>query len=400
MHCIQAYVGEDFMDALWVLAGPDRCYRVPGLQMIMGKQGDVLPQAESYRVTNTSTEDFAVLCSQVDIAILVAGKEPFNRFWLDSIPANLPKAGFLDQYSHIEARLQLATSGVDGYISVAMSQPDFDVVLQKIREDKLAINNLQAELKNFSAIAFTAMSSASEMGIVALFAEKVQSIMELQRLASLIHSCMADLSLDVVVQFLFDNDVSIFPPDISISFQRLLKSASESETRIISHGRFLLFSFEHVQLLVTNAPHEDQERYGRLRDVLAHIASIAEARAKTLKVNSLLKIQQDNARMVMMLLEMAAVDNRTSVKTIMTELSDSLRRMATGFDLNMEQEQQLLNLSEKALNSLEGLQVATMAVEEHFRSLLQQLDEASNLLQSPQEAEQQTENYDSKIELF
>lgn len=281
-----------------------------------------------------------------------------------------------------------------------MSQPDFNVVLQKIHEDKMAINNLQAELKNYSDIAFTAMSSASEMGIVALFAEKVQSTMELHRLANLIHSCLSDLSLDVVVQFLFDNEVNIFPADIPVSYQRLLQSASESETRIISYGRFLLFSFEHVQLLITNAPHEDQERYGRLRDVLAHIASIAEARAKTLKVNSLLKIQQDNARMVMMLLEMAAADNRTSVKTIMTELSDSLRVMSTGFDLNMEQEQQLLNLSDKALNSLEGLQVATMAVEEHFRSLLQQLDEASNLLQSSQEPEQEVERHDSKIELF
>ena len=151
---------------------------------------------------------------------------------------------------------------------------------------------------------------------------------------------------------------------------------------------------------MTDALHLDQERYGRLRDVLAHLVSIAEARAKTLKVNTLLKIQQDNTRMVMMLLEMAAADNRNSVKDIMTELSGSLRAMATGFDLNMEQEAGLLSLSERALNSLEGLQEATSAVEVHFRSLLQQLDTASSLLQAGEDDQPVVDESDSRVELF
>lgn len=392
------------MDILWILAGPDRCYCVPSQQVIVDKQCDLLADAEAYRVNTNdpvlTMDGFAALCTQADVVILVAGRTRLNSQWLAAIPTHLPKVGLLGDRSDPEVRVQLTLTGVDGYISVAMNQPDFAVVVQKIREDKHAINNLQEELKNFSAIAFTAMSSASEMGTVAVFAEKVQSCMELHRLANLIHVCLGDLNLDGVVQFIFENDVSIFPADIPVSFSRLLHSARESNARIISHGRFLLFSFDHVQLLVTNAPHQDQERYGRLRDVLAHVVSIAEARAKALKVNTLLKIQQDNTRMVMMLLEMASTDNRNSVKGIMTGLSDSLRIIATGFDLNMEQEAQLLQLSEQALSSLEGLQEATMAVEVHFRSLLQQLDEAANLLQAPAEAGPPSDTCDSKIELF
>lgn len=391
------------MEALWVLAGPDRCYRVPDQELIVDRQGDVTKTGETYLVSSSQLQEpgaWEALCAQADIVVLVAGDVQLNSLWLSSIPVSLPKVGFLDDRSQSDVRQQLAVLGVDGYISVVMSQPDFAVVLQKIHEDKQAINNLQEELKNFSAVAFTAMSSASEMGTVAVFAEKVQSCMELHRLANLIHVCLADLSLEGVVQFMFDEDISLFPPEIPASFARLLQSASEAETRIISHGRYLLFSFDHVQLLVTNAPHQDQERYGRLRDVLAHVTSIAEARAKALKVNTLLKVQQDNARMVMMLLEMAAADNRSAVKQIMTELSDSLRIMATGFDLNMEQEAELLSLSERALNSLESLQEATMTVEEHFRSLLPQLDEATLLLQAPPESATAEENHDSKIELF
>jgi hypothetical protein len=392
------------MDALWIMAGPDRCFKVPDHRVIVGKQGELLAGTEDLLINNgdqpLNTESFQKLCEQVDILVLVAGSEQLNSEWLAAIPLHLPKVGFLESNCNAEARLQLAINGVDAYITVTMNSLDLATLLQRVQDEKNALNDLQEELKSFSSIAFTAMSSASEMGTVAVFAEKVQVCMELYRLANLIHVCLGDLNLEGVVQFIFDNDISLYPADVPASYLRLLQNASESETRIISHGRFLLFSFDHVQLLVSNAPFLDQERYGRLRDVLAHVVSIAEARAKTLKVNTLLKIQQDNARMVMALLGMAAADNRSSVKSIMTSLSDSLRAMAMGFDLNMEQEAQLLALSENALNSLEGLQETTMAVEVHFRSLLQQLDEASSLLQAPPEEEQLGESLDSKIELF
>ena len=388
------------MEALWLMGNPGRCFRVPDQQVIIDRQGELSSSAHSYEVPIATLDEFVALCSQADILVLVAGGRPLDQSWLSAIPPQLSKVGFLANNSHPEARVQLTMTGVDGYVSVSMCQPDFEVVLQKIHEDKQAINNLQEELKNFSAIAFTAMSSASEMGTVAVFAEKVQGVMDLHRLAHLILACLKDLRLDGIIQFMFDEDITLFPADVSISYQRLLHSARESQARIISQGRFLLFSFDHIQLLVTDAPYLDQERYGRLRDVLAHLVSIAEARAKTLKVNTLLKIQQDNTRMVMMLLEMAAADNRNSVKEIMTELSGSLRSMATGFDLNMEQEAELLSLSERALNSLEGLQEATSAVEVHFRSLLQQLDTASSLLQSGEDDQPVVEESDSRVELF
>lgn len=388
------------MEALWLIGSPARCFRVPNQQIIIDRQGELFDFAPTYEVPVATLEEFTALCAGASILVLVAGDKLLDQLWLSSISPHLPTVGFLANNNNPEARLQLTMTGVDGYVSINMCQPDFDVVLQKIHEDKQAINGLQEELKNFSAIAFTAMSSASEMGTVAVFAEKVQGVMDLHRLAHLILACLKDLRLEGIVQFIFDEDLTLVPADVSISYQRLLHSARVSAARIISQGRFLLFSFDHIQLLVTDAPHLDQDRYGRLRDVLAHLVSIAEARAKTLKVNTLLKIQQDNTRMVMALLEMAAADNRNSVKEIMTGLSNSLRMMATGFDLNLEQESELLSLSERALNSLESLQEATSAVEVHFRSLIQQLDTATNLLKSGESEQLTVEESDSRVELF
>ena len=387
------------MDALWLVGNPAQCYRVPEQQMIINTQDELVGNAAAYHVPVTTVAEFSDLCSRAALLVVVAGAE-LAEGWLESIPGHLPKIGLLAHHRKDNVHEQLGALGIDAYVSSAMSPADYDLVLRKVHDDKLALNALHQELKNFSSIAFTAMSSASEMGTVAVFAEKVQDVMELERLAHLIHACLSDLSVSGVVQFIFDQDVRLFPPHISASYLRLLNFASESNARIVSQGRFLLFSFEHLQLLVTDAPVHEEERYGRLRDVLAHLVSIAEARAKTLKVNSLLKIQQDNTRTVMMLLEMSSRDNRNAVKEIMTELSDSLRMIATGFDLNMEQESALLGLSEKALVSLESLQETTTVIEEHFRSLVQELEAVSLLLDGQEQAAQDQPEQDSRVELF
>ena len=58
----------------------------------------------------------------------------------------------------------------------------------------------------------------------------------------------------------------------------------------------------------------------------------------------------------------------------------------------------MLNLSEKALTSLESLHATIDAVDVHFRSLVLQLDQAATLLETDEVPEQaETE---SSVELF
>lgn len=390
------------MDALWLISGQNTFYLVPDDQLIIDKQGSLLAYAATCEENATTSLEIADLFAQSNVVILAATQRLFDTRMLALIPPTLPKVAFFLESTPMAVRDQIVAYGVDGYSSSSMGQADYAMVLKKVCDDKKALNNLQDEIKNYTNIAFTAMSSASEMGVVTVFAEKVQAVMEFDRLAQLVFSCLGDLGIQGVIQFAFEDEVLHYPKDTSPSYKFLLESAIGSNARIVSNGRFLLFSFTQMQLLVIDAPHDDAERYGRLRDLVAQLVSIAESRAKTLKVNSMLKVQQENARTVMMLLEMASKDNRNSVKEIMMDLSLSLRSMAMGMDLTLEQETKMLGLAEKALNSLEGLQEATVAVEEHFRSLLQQLDGAASLLQhrphSPAETKQEAES--NKVELF
>ncbi len=85
----------------------------------------------------------------------------------------------------------------------------------------------------------------------------------------------------------------------------------------------------------------------------------------------------------------------------MTDLSFSLRQMAMGLDLTLAQETAMTALADAALEALESLQEATIAVEGHFRSLLAQLDEAANLLDKNNgEKNKEDSSIGSKVELF
>lgn len=388
------------MEILWLLSGRDKAYLVPEGMTLFSAPEQLQACAGEWIKAVPDINALLQLLKQCQGVVLVADQWLFAESVLENLPADLPKLVMLTAKTSTALREQLAKLEVDAYITESMSQADLNSVIKKRVQDKMALVAMQQELKNFSSIAFTAMSSASEMGIVALFAEKAQTTMDFAHLARATLACVKDLGLSAVLQFAFESDIKLYPENASAAYKRLLSDALQSGNRIVSMGRFLLFNFAQVQLLITDAPCADVERYGRLRDVLAHLVSIAEARARTLKVNAMLKAQQENTRLVMTLLEMASRDNRNSVKEIMTDLSVSLRTMAMGMDLTLEQESELLGLAEKALNSLEGLQVATLAVEEHFRSLLEQLDDVASLLDRGMEEEQSAESESSNVELF
>jgi len=386
------------MDKLWYFSETGQIFWVPSADSIVDENG--LPKFEvaEFEVKLKDAVEFGTFCDRSDQIILVSSSQEFAEDYVRAIPITMPRVALIKSGTPAPAREQLDKLELDAYVLGPFDVAVVNTALARTMDDKNSLIALQEELKNYSSIAFTAMSSASEMGIVAFYAQSVQNISNMDRLAQQTLRCLKDLSVQGFIQFTFEDSVHIYPETMPKTYSDLLEWTCTSEHRIVSHGRFLIFNFENAQILIADAPAEDPDKCGRLRDVIAHIVSIAEARAKTIKVNGLLKEQQDNTRMVMMLLEMASRDNRNSVKTIMTDLSMSLREIATGLDLNLEQETTMLALSEKALESLECLHETTDAVEVHFRSLLLQLDQAAKLLKTDEVAE--VAEIESSVELF
>ena len=160
------------MDALWLISGRKTFYLVPDSQFVIDKHGALLPYAATCEEAATTPTAIQALFEQCQIVVLVATENLFNTRLLANIPPHLPKVALFLEKTPMAVRDQITAFGVDGYVSSVMGQDDYAMVLKKINNDRKALNALQDEIKNYSDIAFTAMSSASEMGVVAVYAEK------------------------------------------------------------------------------------------------------------------------------------------------------------------------------------------------------------------------------------
>ncbi|MET0355451.1 MAG: hypothetical protein ABW044_01675 [Cellvibrio sp.] len=386
------------MNHIWFFSETGQILSVPSIESAVDKDGLPKKAMLKYEISVKDAASFQEVCAASAQIILVSSLKEFANDYVMQIPTNIPRVALIKFGTPTSSREQLDKLELDAYILSPFSDDAVNSALKKFLDERQSLAAIQEELKNYSNIAFTAMSSASEMGVVAFYAQSVQNIADMNRLAHQTIHCLKDLSVQGYIQFSFDDKLYTYPENISKKYLNLLNQTRLSDCRIISQGRFFIFNFENAQLLIIDAPVENPDKYGRLRDVIAHIASIAEARAKTIKVNELLKAQQENTRTVITLLKMASQDNRTSVKTIMTELSMALREIAMGLDLTLEQETAMLTLADKALTSLESLHKTTDAIETHFHSLLLQLDQAAKLLEVD-ETEQKAE-IESSVELF
>jgi hypothetical protein len=388
------------VDVLWLMGKPLRYFLVPASELITHCQDKLLPHLSDYEKWVMTDDGRETLFHMADIVVLVANEDILEEDWLPVLPNHVAKLAYINDDASSAVRERIKTIGVDAYLSHSMNASYIDAVLQKVIDEKTAINALQKQLDDISTMAFTAMTSASEIGIVVVFAEKIQRVTSFERLAELVHISLADLRLKGILQLAFDDENTYFPENTPESYKQLLRNSQQSNSRIASLGRFLLFSFDQVQLLIVDAPEQDQERYGRMRDVLIQLTSIAAARAKTIKANLLLKEQQDNSQRVMGLLKKSAEDNRAAVKEIMLDLSTSLRMTATSLELNIHQENALMSLSERAQNSLESLQETNYILEDYLCDMLTQLNKATDLLEKHEEIERNMQVSDSNISFF
>ncbi|KZZ49520.1 hypothetical protein A3760_21200 [Oleiphilus sp. HI0122] len=161
-----------------------------------------------------------------------------------------------------------------------------------------------------------------------------------------------------------------------------------------------MFRLDYLVLLVTNAPWEDQEKYGRLRDILLQGAALAEAKARTITVNNLINSQHTQVTSIMDMIKSVSAETQMYARDIMKNLSDELHIAAMTLDLTEEQEAKLLELSSDAFESMEVLYQNSDALEHHFHSLISSITAVEALTKNEvKKTEPELESNDD-VELF
>lgn len=239
---------------------------------------------------------------------------------------------------------------------------------------------LEAQYQQASETARTAMEAASEIGYVMQLVDNLGHAATYDDVGNKLFKIFSSMGIKSYLQIFDGHDTYLFSEnEVNESVQHILTNAMSSKVRIIEHKRLLLLKLDYVILMVINAPWENAAKYGRIKDMVCQMGPVVEARVRTIMVNNLIEEQHEKVMSIMNMMRMLSSDSQNNTRAIMQDLSQKLEVAAMSLDLNEEQEEHLLGLSNGALDSLELMYSANDALEGHFLTLMQSLTKVREL---------------------
>lgn len=269
---------------------------------------------------------------------------------------------------------------LDSYIGADWEAERIQEKLASFIKLKQHNEDLQEQVKSTTDTAMTAMKAASEIGLLMQLVEWLQESSSTTDVANALFRLCGSIELTSYV-LIVDNDTRLYYPEGAVheAAMKIMDEALTSDIRVLSKNRILVFRLDYLVLVVTNAPWEDQEKYGRLRDILLQGAALAEAKARTITVNNLINRQHSQVNSIMDMIKSVSAETQMYARDIMKNLSDELHIAAMTLDLTEDQEARLLQLSSEAFDSMEVLYQNSDALETHFHSLISSITAVAEL---------------------
>ena len=180
---------------------------------------------------------------------------------------------------------------------------------------------LRNQFMDATKTALSAMDSASEYGSLVHFFELSEQCHQVESLAEAVYQFLTSKHLSV--NFVIDTGQSLLHwPALGVSSSRrnMLERMAQSQKRMVCVDKLLGISATHFTLLVSNAPTDNAERYGQLKDSLAHFCAIVESRVKDIIIRERVAQQHNDIISVMELIRLSTRESKSHIKRIMGTL--------------------------------------------------------------------------------
>ena len=295
-----------------------------------------------------------------------------------------------------DAALQrvLEKGGVPHVVSFPLSSDQLYLHIQTALRQKQAY--IQA-----SESAKSAMRNASDLGVVMGMLTKMNAVVDIRELLSIVSSVFSSFDLNCASMVIDRATIILYPDDMDNKTEATLTTVHASESRIFSKGRFIAMNTPNLVVLLTNAPLDDPELYGHYRDIIAYVVAIAEAKLKSLLVDQIVEKENTNAKAIVDLIRKDSVDYHVNMEKIMNNLSHDLEFSALSLDLQLEEEEHLLRLADQASRSLGELNSMNVAVEVQFERLLDAMQHIMMLSRSDAASDEDPDaSADEDFDLF
>lgn len=280
-----------------------------------------------------------------------------------------------------EERLTGFEVGGNAYLTKPINN---DALIEQIERSQLtrrAAIQAQNDANNAMNVAMEAMTSSSELGQIIEFVKQVQETERRINVAQLLVSAMADFGLNIAVYIPDAKDPFCNCMEGSLE-AKLMQKAYPQPGRILSFGIRTIVKSDVLVMLVKNMPIHDEAKYGRFKDHLAVMLTIAEGRI--LAIRSQLESHSEQVALLehvinttkgsVQSVNQAFDKHDNTVKSVMLDMITELESLLFGLGLDEDQEETLMRLvynsSEKLSATEKSKQQLTVVTQSIIDGLL------------------------------
>ena len=186
---------------------------------------------------------------------------------------------FVSAHDTSPERVAAYEAGGDDFVTKPIAAHELRHKLTGIIEHREELRDLSAQSSTAQQIAFTAMSSMGDLGVVIEFLRQSTSGKDYKTVARQLIEAMKAWGLRGAVQIRGQHGKLDYTSEGSMSpLQASVLETLRDIGRIFEMGSRAIINYSHISLLVENLPINDPDKVGRLRDHLAVLAESADMR--------------------------------------------------------------------------------------------------------------------------
>lgn len=208
----------------------------------------------------------------------INGYDTCRRFREQSRATDIPVI-FVSAHDTTPERVAAYEAGGDDFLTKPIAAHELRYKLNNAIELHEKVRTLANQSSDAQRVAFSAMISMGDLGVVIEFLRKSALATTYSAIAARLVAAMKAWGLQGAVQVRGRYDqVALNAEGPMTAMQGAVLEKLRDIGRIFEMGSRAVINFDHVSLLVENLPVEDPEKLGRLRDHLAVLAESADMR--------------------------------------------------------------------------------------------------------------------------
>lgn len=235
-----------------------------------------------------SGADFLASDTKFDAVLLdiempeLSGYDTCRRFREQARSAETPVI-FVSAHDTTPERVAAYEAGGDDFVTKPIAAHELKHKLHAVIEYRERVRTLTSQSSDAQRVAFTAMISMGDLGVVIEFLRRTALASSYSAIATRLVAAMREWGLQGAVQVRGGHEQVDLNTEGSMSaMQTAVLQKLRDIGRIFELGSRAVINFDHISLLVENLPVEDPEKVGRLRDHLAVLVESADMRTAAL----------------------------------------------------------------------------------------------------------------------